>query len=122
MIDFNHWFFLRPLTTAFPYPLEWVTTEAISERIKKVESNLQRPSQPLSFLVILPVLINLTLHCGLGHLDIHIDSRCTGYDEYRVTSIVRVAVYRPFTRVTEQRVMFPLGISSPLKRIVCHSP
>ena len=98
MIDFNHQFFSRPSTTAFPYPLLWVTTEAISERIKKIGFNLQRPSQPLSFLIILliilPVLINLTLHCGPYRLHIHIDSRCTDYDEYRVCDSHRGQSYR----------------------------
>ena len=84
MIDFDHRFFLRPLTTTFPYPLMWVTTEAISERIKKVGFNLQRSSRPPVFCIILPVLINSTRRCGLGHLCIRIDSKYTDYDECRV--------------------------------------
>ena len=84
MIDFDHQFFSRPLTTAFPYPLKWVTAEAISERTKRIGFNSQRPSQPLSFRIILPVLINLTRRCGPCHLRIRIDGKHTDYDEYHV--------------------------------------
>ena len=85
MIDFGHRFFSRPSTVAFPYPLMRVTTEATSERIKRIEFDSQRSSRPRCFfLFILPVLINLTLRCGPCHLRTRIDSKCTDYDEYRV--------------------------------------